>query len=300
MLWRPAARGARASPPVPSLAGDSVPLPLPRALCQKHPRPRPCPVRRYGISLSLRGSLRAVTTCRKRRRRSDLLGAAGAAARHRSGVLHPAVLFARLSDRGDLRLLAHLEDAARTRRADGAAARGRSVLLLHAGRDLRRAYRLCAVLHRRRYRHPQRFHRFFGRRDRIVEAAALVGWRDELPRRARRGDAGDGVGGVARQAELHPRGRLRQRRGADGDAARTAGEFRQWRAVGPRHRCGMGHGLPQCRRSAAPPEPALSGRARRLAAADCHDAAVLEDPRALPSGPAGGGVHLRHRDFALH
>ena len=47
--------------------------------------------------------------------------------------------------------------------------------------------------------------------------------------------------------------------------------------------------------AAAPSEPALRGAARRRAGDRGHAAAVLEDPRALPPGPAGRRVHRADR-----
>jgi|GEM_PF-7117789 len=279
------------------------------------PRPFPCPgccARSASATgavsgpplrhvLAIRGSPRAVTTCRKQRRcRSDLLDRSGAEARHRTGVLHPAVLLARLSLRGDLRLLAHLEDAEGSRRADGPAPCRRPVLLLHARCDPRRAAGLCAVLYRGGNRHPFGLHRFLGRGPYNVEAAAPVGRGDELPRRPDRRDRGDGLGVMAGQTQFHPRGRLRQRRGADGDAAGAAGELYQRRALWPRHRCALGDGVPErsCR-TAAPSQPALPGRARRACDAGHHDGSVLVHPRPLSPGSAGGGVHPRHGNCPL-
>ncbi len=264
-------------------------------LCQKRQRDRGRegpPIRHI---IAIRGSPRAVTTCRKRRRRSDPVHQSGPHQGHPiRRILHAALLLAGLPARRDFRLLAHLQGAEGTRCSDGATPCRRPVLLLHAGRDSRRAARLRAVLHRRRDRHPERLHRFLGRGLRLVEAAAPVGRRHELPRRAAGRHRRDGVGVVARQAELHPRGRLRVGRRADGNAAWSAGELRQWRAVGQGHHCAVGHSLPRRGRPSAPSEPALSGRARRAGDADHHAAAVLEDPRALSPGPARRGVHAGH------
>ena len=296
-----AVSGIRITCPI-APAVPRAPSPAPDAVPEAPARPGPSsgpPIRHF---IAIRGSLRAVTTCRKRRRcRTDPVGEPRPQAGDRLGLLPAALLLARLSAGGDLRLLAHLARAEGARRADGAAPCGRSVLLLHARRDTRRAAGLCAVLHRGRDRHSFGLHRFLGRGVRVVETAAPVGRGDELPRRTGGGDAGDGVDRLARQVELHPRGRLRRGRRADGDASGAARQLHQRRALRPRHRRALGDGLPErsCR-AAAPSQPALSGGAGRSCHAGHHDGSVLVHPRALSPGIARGGVHFRHGVRALH
>ncbi len=55
-------------------------------------------------------------------------------------------------------------------------------------------------------------------------------------------------------------------RGTDRFVLRPAGQLHQWRAMGPRRRRALGHGLPARRPAAAPSEPALSGGVRRRSA----------------------------------
>ena len=64
-------------------------------------------------------------------------------------------------------------------------------------------------------------------------------------------------------------------------------QLRQWRALRPRHRRALGLRLPQLRRSAAPPEPALRSRPRGAADAGRADAAGLARPVAAPPRPDG-------------
>lgn len=272
-------------------------------LCQKPHRRRP---RGLGSDLArrclLRGSTRAVTTCCERICcRPDILGKSGPQPLSlQNRLVRIALLFARLSDRCGVRLLAPVEDDQAARRTDGAAPCRRSVLLLHARRDPRRTAGLCSILYRRRHRHPQRFHRFLGRRIHLVEAAAALGRRHELPRRRARRARGNRMDFVAQQALLPARVRLYRGQCADGLYARAARELRQWRAVGPRNRCFMGHGVPPWWKCSTPSQPALSGGDRRVCAAGHHDAVVLEDQGALSPGSDGRRVHRGNGRGPLH
>ena len=60
--------------------------------------------------------------------------------------------------------------------------------------------------------------------------------------------------------------RPRHRGGPDRPLPRAARQLHQRRALGPRHRRALGHGLPDRRAGAAPPEPALPGRVGRRGA----------------------------------
>lgn len=276
-----------------SAQGCQVPFPG----CDAVPKARR-QVRRYCISSLLRGYIGAVTTCRKRRSsQPHLLVGSGPVSGHSfAWRVRAAVLFARLPDRRPVRLLAHGKGAQYARRTDGATSRRRPVLLLHAGRDLRRQAGLCRILHRRRHRHPQRLHRFFRRRFRQLAAIASLGRRDELSRRIARRAGGDHGRLLARQAQFPAGVRLHRARRPDGNAAGPPRQLQQRGAVWPRHRRAVGDGIPRRRRSTAPPQPAVPGRARRAGAARHHAAVVLEDQCTLSPRVAGGRVHAGHGD----
>lgn len=259
----------------------------PRTLAVPQALPDDAGPRRLATCL-LRGSFLAVTTCCKHSRfRSDLLVRPGAEALFVRDRLVPAqILFARLSYRCDLRLLAPVEDDQAARRPDGAAPCRRPVLLLYAGGDPRRQARLCDLLSARIVGEPA------GR-------AQAVGRRHEFPRRACRRAGGDFLGRQARRSLVPAGVRLCRGQRADGLHARAAGELCQWRAVGPRDRRVVGHGVPDRRGSGAPPEPALPGNLRGPADADHHDGAVLADACALSPRAAGGRLHHRHGNRTL-